>query len=220
MVYLGFAFIQQLCIIYSVWLCCVCLHVSTLCACVQMPCVHVCICGVCSVCTCVHMCMYSMCICGVCIHVLWCACVHMCVHVCVVCMQMCMCGVCSVHIVACVYTCVSWCVCTCVHMCMCVCAVVSSCLMAPPHSSHKPGPLLVHRGLQGMLGEAMTVRLTVTSSTAVVSALSSFLPSLPSSLFLLEFAFLPLFYFIFFFALTETRARPSSPFQDLLQTSR
>lgn len=44
-------------------------------------------------------------------------------------------------------------------------------------------------------------------------------PSLLGSRFLLEFAFLPLFYFILFL-LTETRARPSSQSQDLLQTSR
>ena len=43
-----------------------------------------------------------------------------------------------------------------------------------------------------------------------------------SGLFSAGVAFLPLFYFIlfYFFLLTETRARPSSPLQDLLQTSR
>lgn len=65
---------------------------------------------------------------------------------------------------------------------------------------------------------AMIIIFTITNSISIVARSHS--SCLPFSAFFfclsLHFSFI-LFYF---FLLTETRARPSSPFQDLLQTSR
>lgn len=67
----------------------------------------------------------------------------------------------------------------------------------------------------------LMVAFSLVAGVALLAALSLFPPSLPGSVFCWSCIspFFISFYFIFFL-LTETRARPSSPLQDLLQTSR
>lgn len=68
----------------------------------------------------------------------------------------------------------------------------------------------------------LMVAFSLVAGIALLAALSLFPPSLPGSVFCWS-CISPFFLFhfiLFFFLLTETRARPSSPLQDLLQTSR
>lgn len=144
---------------------------------------------------------------------------YVCVHVCM-CNYVCICVHVykdSVHVPA--YVCV----------CMCLCVIFLSHCPCPIHLMSRALSYHTGRGTSpGLFGEASTDRPLFyvviyfdhhEQHHRCLCFLSFCLPSLLGSLFLLEFAFLPLFYFLFFL-LTETRARPSSPFQDLLQTSR
>lgn len=67
----------------------------------------------------------------------------------------------------------------------------------------------------------LMVAFSLVAGMGLLAASSLAPPAFPSRVcFFAGVAFLPLFYFILFFLLTETRARPSSPLQDLLRTSR
>lgn len=114
---------------------------------------------------------------------------------------------------------------TCVHACACAC-VHPSLSLPLLQSSHERGPVLSRTWL--LQGGSDTPPAFFCPDYYFDrrhqhrrrrGSPSSGPPSLLGSRFLLEFAFLPLFYFILFL-LTETRARPSSQSQDLLQTSR
>lgn len=64
----------------------------------------------------------------------------------------------------------------------------------------------------------LKVAFSLVAGITPLAALSLFLPSLLGSVFCWS-CISPLILF-YFFLLTDTRARPSSPLQDLLQTSR
>lgn len=96
-----------------------------------------------------------------------------------------------------------------------------------PPFPHEPGLSYCAGPLPGLVqGDSHTLPafyvLMVAFSLVAGIALSLFPPSLPGSVFCWSCISPSFFYFIlfYFFLLTETRARPSSPLQDLLQTSR
>lgn len=119
-------------------------------------------------------------------------------------------------------------ICCDVHMCLHVCAHVFVCVFSvnPPFPcelglSYCSGtfPRLV-QGDSHMLPAfyVLKVAFSLVAGITPLAALSLFLPSLLGSVFCWS-CISPLILF-YFFLLTDTRARPSSPLQDLLQTSR
>lgn len=215
----------------------VCKHACCVYLCEHVPvCMYIFVCT--PVCMYLHVCIYVC----MCVSVCICLCVYLYTHVCMYVPCACVC-ITSVHAHICVYMCVlsmylHVCICvSCGYVCFCVCmyeytvciCVMCVCTNIPvslPLSWSLPYPPSYHTGdvPRHLLGGLATLAaflsgLFLPSFTAPLDccSLPLFLPFLLRSLFLLKFAFLPLFYF---FLLTETRAHPSSPFQDLLQASR
>lgn len=125
-------------------------------------------------------------------------------------------------------------ICPAVQMCVHVCACARMCMPGfpvpiPPSLVSWACPT-VQAPFPGLFREIPThwlpafyvlmVAFSLVTGIGLLAALLLLLPSLHGSVFFAGVAFLPLFYFILFFLLTETRARPSSPLQDLLRTSR
>ena len=194
---------------------CICVHVCT-CACMYVyACVHMFACV--SLCTCVPVCM--------CVHVYLCASVCACIHVHV---YACVCT--SVYLCACVPVCVyEYTVCRyvlCVHAHIRVHVFLSHCPSSAPLRSQAPSyhtgdiPRHFRGGLATPPAFLLGFVLSPSFTTSLLLLFSPILPGFPSQASFSARVCISLFILFYFFLLTETRARPSSPFQDLLQTSR